>query len=267
MRLSRSSFLAFVSSLGVAVALYFSSGRPLTKRWAFYYSEDRPHVTLKLTIWNQFSAGLLGGGSHDSGTLSVDVPQTIRTSESKVVHATFVGYYFKSRKQGPHFPPPVPSTLGEIKGDVFYSFGLTGPETLQLTPRERQVRWLKSASHEDSDGSSLNWTADCSWIVSPREPGRYTLFTDGFVQTRDGKPITEIDRKTQEFAIEALTPLGLNAKQTAFLQIASIVVSLVGGITAFPFLKSFFERKKPEPPAKAARQIIITDADEPGTRD
>jgi hypothetical protein len=248
---ARRSLLPLALAVGVGAVLYLS-GRTFIAIWnsRVLHSRDRPNSRVEITVFKPGTVsgagihGIAGGYNGCDARLFLEVPQTIRTSESKLVQARFEEKNCIKELASIYNVPPG-------KGS-FYSFGFAAPDVLEIAPKERQVRRLQSSpSGKHGPDVGVEGSADCTWTVRPREPGEYTVFVDGIWQGSDGKPLPWSEPQSRQFTISALTSIGLPPKIASVLHFVSTVIGLIAVVLAFPFFKSRLERRrKAEPTAR-----------------
>ena len=247
--------VASVVSVIVAVGIYF--GLQSITPTLLFAPEDQPLISavfLPVNVINLFTyphhetdrifrvKSLLSRPDLNAYGASMIAPETVRISQSKDIRI----HVAVERIHITVSPERVP------KRNMRYTMSLHAPnDAFTLIPSPTQ-------EHDLSAGD-----AEWLWSVSPKSLGDYTLILEGLsVQEQSGSNLTvpspgeaahslpQTDRYrlrpdgAVEIRITILDPLGLSARTIYWLNAAKIIIPILIGALALPFVAKFFSREK-----------------------
>lgn len=199
-----------------------------------------------------------------SPTYAVHVPSTIRMMEAErltvTVRKALVGH---SDSIGVTSDIPPEYDTADIEGP--FEVQLTFSGGLDVSPPNSQPK--QSFAHLTDLTEALAW----NWTLNAKSAGTHKMFVRGLsvksflvVPEVGGNPLEDfaeptandqsvlpsfirvLPDKTLEITVEALTELGLTARQAAYARAIQGAAAFLGGLLAYPFIKRWFEKQDEE---------------------
>jgi hypothetical protein len=176
----------------------------------------------------------------DSERLSISVEKTLLGHSDDLL-----GHSFSMNTDSPRWD------VSDV--DKPFVVQLAVPKGLTIDPSERRVeRSFKDA--KSLDEPPLNW----HWALAADSPGQHKLLLQGLplarfpvrLQTPSGEQdillssAKVLPEGTLELTIQALTSLGLTARQDALMKAIHGLAGFLGIILAYPVFKRLFDRDK-----------------------